>query len=97
MTEIPNIYGEVIFTSANPDDTFKQALEQSVKAGVSLQGASLQGANLQGANLRGADLWRADLWRADLEGADLEGANLHGAKIQIGNKVFTLKEGGTDA
>ena len=91
MTEIKNMDGKVIYTSANPNDTIKQALEQSVKAGVSLQGASLQGANLQGANLRGADLWRADL-----EGAKLEGADLHNATIKIGNRVFTLKQEGTD-
>jgi len=46
MTEIKNIYDKVIYTSANPNDTIKQALEQSVKAGVSLQGANLRGAIL---------------------------------------------------
>jgi uncharacterized protein YjbI with pentapeptide repeats len=111
MTEIKNIHGEVIFTSANPDDTFKESVEQAVEANVSLMKADLQGADLKLADLReanlvGAELVRADLKGADLQGADLRGAdlreanlvgaNLHNAKIQMGNRVFVLKEEGTD-
>jgi uncharacterized protein YjbI with pentapeptide repeats len=86
MTEIKNIYGEVIFTSANPDDTFKESVEQAVEANVPLHRA----------NLRGTDLRKANLPNADLSGADLDSANLRGAKIQMGNRVFVLKEEGTD-
>jgi uncharacterized protein YjbI with pentapeptide repeats len=81
MTEIKNIYGEVIFTSGSLNDTVKQAVEQAVEANVSLMEAALEGADLREANLRDAKLWWADLG---------------GAKIQIGNRVFTLKEEGTD-
>ena len=62
MTEIKNTYGEVIFTSANPDDTFKESVEQAVEANVSLMKANLQEANLRGADLQGvqgADLVEA--------------------------------------
>jgi hypothetical protein len=121
MTEIKNVYGEVIYTSAKVYHTVGHAVHQALKAGVNLQcadlanvdlqyadlgGANFQGvnlmkANLQNANLRcvslrGADLRGANLIKADLSGADLEGANLLGAKIKIGNKVFTIKEEGTD-
>jgi hypothetical protein len=130
--KIKNKDGEVIFTGANPRDTIKDAAEQAVKAGVSLQRANLQGAYLRDANLKGADLrgavledadlsWAilqkanledADLTRAKLHCTRLEKANLagvklevfdinwpylHNAKIQMGNRVFTLKEVGTDA
>lgn len=85
MTEIKNIFSEVIYTSANDDDTIKQALEQAVKAGVSLHKADLRGADLEGADLWGADLRDADLRDADLGGAQLTGANLQGADLTGAN------------
>ncbi len=87
MTKIKNIYGEVIFTSANRNDTSKESVEQAVEANVSLMKAKLRDANLQEANLRGAklreaDLQNADLWRANLQNADLRGADLQDAQMQ---------------
>jgi hypothetical protein len=72
-----------------------QALQELVKAGVSLAninlyGANLSRANLSRANLNGADFSRANLNGADLSGAnlnvaDLGGANLNGADLNLAN------------
>lgn len=91
MTDIKNIDGEVIYTSASETDTIKQAVEQAVKAGADLRGADLSDADLRGSDLEGANLRWANLHRADLTGADLRGANLGGAKIKLGNRTFTLE------
>jgi uncharacterized protein YjbI with pentapeptide repeats len=101
MTDIKNIDGDVIYTSASPNDTIKQALHQALRARVNLQYADLQDANLQGANLRWADLREANLQEADLEEADLRGANLEeadlrGAKIQLGNRIIKLEASSDD-
>jgi hypothetical protein len=63
-----------------------QALQELVKAGISLasinlSGADLSDANLSRTNLRSADLRSADLSRADLMGADLSRADLMGADL----------------
>ena len=79
--KIKNKDGEVIFTGANPRDTIKDAAEQAVKAGVSLQRANLQGAYLRDANLKGADLRGAVLEDADLSWAILQKANLEDADL----------------
>lgn len=96
MTDIKNIDGDVIFTSASPDDTIKEALEQAVKAGVSLQRADLEWTDLQGVDLRDADLQdtnlnEAKLMGANLRGVDLEGADLRGAKIRMSDRTFKLE------
>jgi uncharacterized protein YjbI with pentapeptide repeats len=106
MTDIKNIDGDVIYTSASPNDTIKQALHQALRARVNLQYADLQDANLQGANLRwadlreanlqGANLQEADLQGANLMGADLEEADLRGAKIQLGNRIIKLEASSDD-
>jgi len=59
MTKIKNIYGEVIFTSANRNDTSKESVEQAVEANVSLMKAKLRDANLQ--KLQGANLHNAKI------------------------------------
>ena len=91
MTDIKNIDGEVIYTSASETDTIKQAVEQAVKAGADLRGADLWNANLRWANLWNANLRGANLWNANLRGADLEGADLRGARIKLGNRTFKLE------
>jgi len=75
--------GSTIFKSTKA--TVKEAAEEAVRGGVSLQGADLQGADLQGADLQRANLQDANLRRADLQGANLQGANLRRADLQDAN------------
>ena len=51
MTTIYPITGETLYQSDKP---LKEALEEAVTKGVSLQNANLHNANLHGANLSGA-------------------------------------------
>ncbi len=88
MTEIKNRSGEVIFTSASPNDTVKQAVEQAVKANVSLAGADIWKADLQSADLRGADLRAAHLVKANLSRAKLEGASMSYAELRFANLEY---------
>jgi len=72
--------------------SWRELLEEGLKAKKSfyradLIGADLIGADLRGANLRGANLIGADLRGANLRGADLIGANLRGANL-IGASVI---------
>lgn len=53
--------GKVLYTAENAQDV-KQAVEEAVKAGVSLEGANLFRANLVRANLGGANLGGAYHW-----------------------------------
>ena len=63
-------------------ESFKDALESSIKRGEDLKYANLSGANLEGAKLSGANLLYADLSYADLSYAKLSYANLSGAKLE---------------
>lgn len=65
--------------------TFKECLENAVKAGANLEGAKLQEADLRGANLKGITLEAANIYQADLRGANLEGANLARADLRVAN------------
>ncbi len=67
-----------------------QALQELVKAGISLARINLSGANLSGADLSFADLSSAKLSSAKLNdagliGADLNGADLMGADLRSAN------------
>ncbi len=74
-----------------PGEDIREALQNAVKAGASLDGArldgasldgaSLDGARLDGASLDGASLVRASLVRASLDGASLDGASLVRARL----------------
>ena len=66
-------------------ESFKDALESSIKRGKDLKYANLSGANLEGAKLEGANLLYADLSYADLSYAKLSYANLSGAKLEGAN------------
>ncbi|MGH2505836.1 MAG: pentapeptide repeat-containing protein [Ktedonobacteraceae bacterium] len=80
----------VIYTSEK--QTMREAVEDAVRAKVSLRSADLRSAYLQGADLRSAylrsaylrsaDLRSADLRSADLQGADLRSADLQGADLR---------------
>ena len=62
-------------------ESFKDALESSIKRGEDLKYADLSGADLSYAKLEGADLSYAKLEGADLSGADLSYAKLSYAKL----------------
>ena len=81
-------------------ESFKDALESSIKRGEDLEGANLSYAklsyaNLSYANLSYANLSYANLSYADLSGAKLEGAKLSGAKLS-GAKLEGAKLEGAD-
>ena len=88
--EIKTIYGEVIFSHEQENNTIKATIMEAIKNGTNLCGADLCGANLCCANLcsadlRGADLCGANLRDADLCGANLRDADLHGADLCCAN------------
>jgi hypothetical protein len=62
-----------------------QALQELVKAGISLAGINLSGANLNRADLHSADLSSADLSSVNLTIANLHSADLSGAKLSDAN------------
>ena len=89
--------GEVIYESKKT--TYKDVVEEAVKAGVDLSEANLSKANLSEANLSeanlyGADLYGADLSEANLSKANLSEANLYGAKFygKGGGQKLTKKQ-----
>ncbi len=61
--------------------SLRDAVEQAVRAGASLDGASLDGASLDGASLNRASLDDASLDGASLDDASLNGASLDGASL----------------
>ena len=69
-------------------ESFKDALESSIKRGEDLKYANLEGADLSYAKLSYANLSYANLSGAKLEGAKLEGANLEGAKLSGANLSY---------
>ena len=73
--DILSVYGKVLFSYEEENNTILKTLQRAY-----LEGADLRGANLEGADLRGAYLRGANLEGAYLRGANLEGANLEGAK-----------------
>ena len=88
--EIKSIYGDVLFSYEQEDNTVKQTLLEAIKSGADLSRANLSGAylsraNLSGAYLSGADLSSADLYGAYLSGAYLSGAYLSGADLSGAN------------
>ena len=70
---------EVIFTSTK--QTIKEAVEEAVSKGVSLEYANLYNAELSHADLANADLTKADLYKADLFNANLSNADLSNANL----------------
>jgi len=77
--------GEIIFESEC--SSWRELLEEGLKAKESFYRANLRGADLRGANLRGADLRGANLRGANLIGANLRGANLIGANLRGANLI----------
>ena len=79
-------------------ESFKDALESSIKRGEDLKYAKLEGANLSyadlsGADLSGADLSYAKLSYANLSGAKLEGADLSGADLSYAKLSYANLSG----
>ena len=72
--------GKVIFRAK--EDSFKQALELTIKSNISLQDADLRNADLRNANLQYANLQDADLRNTDLRNVNLQYANLWNANLQ---------------
>ncbi len=65
------------------------ALQELVKARVSLAKIELKGANLTGINLNGANLSGANLSGVNLSNADLSGANLNGSDLTMASLYNT--------
>ena len=77
LIQIKNwITGHVIFESDKENSTFKDAVEEAVRRGISLREADLRCADLHGADLRNADLSYTVLRHSNLSGANLRGADL---------------------
>ena len=74
---------EIIFTSTK--QTMKEAIEEAVRKGVSLEYAYLYNANLRNASLSNADLYNADLTDANLSNANLYKADLSNANLRYAN------------
>ena len=89
--EIKNfINGSIIHSFTSKNATIKDAVEDAVKNGISLEYADLRSADLRLADLRLADLSlanlrSADLYSANLRSADLSSANLHSADLSFAN------------
>mgnify|MGYP002781252561 CR=1 FL=1 len=79
--QIKSVFGKVLFE--HECVTFKECVEEAVKAGANLARANLTDANLTGANLAGANLARANLAGANLARANLAGAKIYIQPIQI--------------
>jgi len=75
--------------------TFRELVEGSIKAGVTLyradmrdadmSDANMRGANISGANMRGADMRGADMLGADMSYANMSGANMRDADMSDAN------------
>ena len=90
--QIKNVSGEVLYTYEKENAIIKEAVEEAVKAGISLRGADLEDAYLHRANLKGADLREAYLANAILTKADLGNALLRNANVCYANlKGASLK------
>jgi uncharacterized protein YjbI with pentapeptide repeats len=93
MIEIKNWKnGEVIYTSETAT-SIKEAVEEAVKAKVSLEWAYLKKANLEEANLQYASLYMANLEEAYLKKANLAWANLYAVNLKKANLKKANLEG----
>jgi len=77
--------GEVIFEMGCA--TFRELVEGSIKAGVTLYRADMRGANMRYANMSDANMLDADMRGADMRGANMSGANMRGANMRGANML----------
>ena len=77
---------KVIFTSTK--QTIREAVQEAVSKGVSLEHADLSNADLYKADLSHADLYNADLSNADLSNANLAYADLSNANLSNANLAY---------
>lgn len=78
---IKNLAGETIYTSTDACCSYKDAVQEAVKSGISLAGASLGYASLYDIDLSGGDFKGARLYEACLRGTNLIGSHLDGADL----------------
>jgi uncharacterized protein YjbI with pentapeptide repeats len=62
-------------------DSYKAAVEEGVRLGLSFERADFRDTNFSGANLAGGHFARADFNRSLLRGTNLSGADLSGASF----------------
>jgi len=80
IIEIKDIFGKLLFSHEQEDNTLKATVEEAVSQGVKLDAADLRWANLEGANLIGADLrWAVGVVGTNIEGTCFLNALIDGA------------------
>ena len=80
---IKNVGGKIIYECEA--ETFKEAIEEAVKKGVSLEYADLLKTNFTNANLTGSNFRSAFLYGAIFKNANLTNANFRSAFVDDAN------------